>query len=1458
METPSSTLNERLESVWKRNQIKHVYSALMAFVVWAIPIFLLGVLIDRFAYLPPLARILVLIFLFGVSIYNAWKSGGKFLHRYDAIRSARQIEGHHTVLDSLLTTAVQYRDQGATPGTSTSLWQASLRNAEQAMREIQPSNIVSYGALRRPLQISGIMLLVIAAMAFINGPFLAAGFARIFNPWSNVAYPTKTLIGIDHHKLLVKEGDSAKIEVKLSGSVPENARLELVTGGGKPKEIVLEIRGNKAAYSIASASRDFKYRIKAGDARSDWHDVRVVPAPRIIQAQLSLQYPEYQKRPMETVEALTLTVPEGTKVKWQLTLDQPIEKAQLHRDGVASLDLEVRNDGRQVLVEESVIASRGYHFSWVEKKHAFSFESPRYFLQVSADAAPRIEYITPSSNVFAMLDRQLDFAVRAQDDHGIAVTNITYRVNLRPEKTVTLATPIRSTEGEQRVDWDYRKEIPDLQIGDSVSFIIEIADNYPGAEGAHRVRTDTRRITFLSRDDYLAQINAKMDRLLTRVRAIYRQERAAHLLVRELDPAQDSFTQTCQLEAIRQEMMREQLNLAAAETRLLLADLAANNITADASNASLKQLADSMESVAEKSIAQAATILRGQAGAQQKKSTDLITADVTVNQAARELATIVMQRGIDASREVFALETQMLSREQSSLRARGLVSTLDAEGRERLAKHQEELAAWTNELLEKIQATMRYEKRPLYVLHLTRRMTDLRKSNALAQMKQAASLIRSGDTIKAAQEQAAAIKALLTAEFSVRTGAEYNAITNASKTLATLLADQSQLRADCESKNIDAAITTRQQIIHDTLLKLTLPEIPTPRTRLYQETPPQASAIDALRLTAEAATSESIDWLKSNKREDAIAAQRKAEIALTELNQQVAKAAIDISMRTEGISTLVSAAVKRLSSITDIETRQVQLLEQCEEAALDEKPTKPLAENQQRLATDLHLFKNDLLDEGDSNKDIAALVNQVDAIAKLMASAAAAMDANKGEDALDPIEKSADAITTLKTMIEAQSKRVALLQEIFGFQRAVGSASLTMLDLIATQNELITATEDAEEEELEKLLPTFNNLLQCITDVAPIFDLVAKRVDVGSALLFAGSDMEDAIAAIEDGDADDALDAQEVATESLAKVQGLIQSVCEQHGYLAEILEFLNVSLADISLIESGQQQLRLALEAAPDKIAPKTAQRQEELQKAAATVANALLKTTGSQDFSAASSSMADAAKALKTNDANAALNSMTQSEAALRAHSERIVIIMTVLHGLSSIEVLPTSPPELPELIEILALASDQKTLQRKLLFNEIDLTKFAPFQQKLDARYAKYTQKETPISLLVSAQQFAAQAATSSTREQALLALTSNEDAMRHFIIAQSVRLNTVVPPAAASSDPVLTEAETDDLTTSDVASMVSDFVSGELPKNKRSEWETLGTRNRAALNQNFARELPLEFRGMLKNYYEKVAK
>ena len=44
--------------------------------------------------------------------------------------------------------------------------------------------------------------------------------------------------------------------------------------------------------------------------------------------QLNLEFPEYTRRPAETVEALTLTVPEGTKIIWKLALDRVVDEAE--------------------------------------------------------------------------------------------------------------------------------------------------------------------------------------------------------------------------------------------------------------------------------------------------------------------------------------------------------------------------------------------------------------------------------------------------------------------------------------------------------------------------------------------------------------------------------------------------------------------------------------------------------------------------------------------------------------------------------------------------------------------------------------------------------------------------------------------------------------------------------------------------------------------------------------------------------------------------------------------------------------------------------------------------------------------------------------------------------------------------------------------------------------------------
>ena len=244
-----------------------------------------------------------------------------------------------------------------------------------------------------------------------------------------------------------------------------------------------------------------------------------------------------------------------------------------------------------------------------------------------------------------------------------------------------------------------------------------------------------------------------------------------------------------------------------------------------------------------------------------------------------------------------------------------------------------------------------------------------------------------------------------------------------------------------------------------------------------------------------------------------------------------------------------------------------------------------------------------------------------------------------------------------------------------------------------------------------------------------------------------------------------------------------------------------------------------------------------------------------------AAGNQMREAHRMLKGGNTAAASSQIELVEASLKATAEQLFWVITMLHGLPGIEVLSSSPEELELLLEVLAFSSEQRNLSRLTEAAQAgDLPALAARQSRLVDANAKALRLDPPHPLLIASHQqlaIANAALQSSDQAGGRRHQEAADESLRHFIIDQALILETAKGLPSSSDEPVLSEAETDDLTES-VANFVSDFVSGEAPKDQRTEWEVLGNRNRAALNQNFARELPLEFRGVLKNYYERVAK
>ncbi|MGB1131092.1 MAG: hypothetical protein ACPG4K_13660, partial [Haloferula sp.] len=412
-----------------------------------------------------------------------------------------------------------------------------------------------------------------------------------------------------------------------------------------------------------------------------------------------------------------------------------------------------------------------------------------------------------------------------------------------------------------------------------------------------------------------------------------------------------------------------------------------------------------------------------------------------------------------------------------------------------------------------------------------------------------------------------------------------------------------------------------------------------------------------------------------------------------------------------------------------------------------------------------------------------------------------------------------------------------------------------------------------DEEGLEALLKPQDNLLTCLTDIAPSLDLVASRMDVGTPLVFAASDVEDALLAMEDGDGEDAAEIQEIAVESLSKVEGLVGEIAVQTGYVSEIIEFLHDAQTDAAYMAFRQRTLR---ETRPDDLLVL----QEALTAEAQAYGRVLAEVAGNVDFEkldekakqqfegldlsmnfqSPASSMNEAVAMLK--GGQDATESMTAAENALRNNSRQMTVIIEMLSGLPALELNNASPPELFRLIDVLDVAAKQRQLLRETAsFADQELPKLSARQAKVADKLGQFSGGENADAALAAVHatmQPIAAALKGARKADAGSGQKAVDLELRHYIVQWALILNTLIPPPSSSDSDVLTESETDDLYQTDTAGFVSDFVSGEGPKDKESEWEILGERNRAALNQNFARELPLEYRATLKNYYERVAK
>ena len=1494
MKNSTNSLLPRVKAVWRREQTVRLIEGALAFVRWGLALFLAAGFTDWMigrwlTDLPAVGRSVLLLVVLGVPLYKAWCAGWKYVRPFNATRTALRIEEQKGGMESLLVTGLQLGDTARRHGTSDALCDLTCRKAEESAVGIRPKDAVRLDSLRRPAVRTLVVSLLFLLVAATHGPLVVAGLGRIFAPWLAITYPTRTRLELAKTDLVVQEGKPVRIAASMAGVVPRKAKIALRTGKGKPRVRKLPVSDGTCEYLIETAYRGFEYRWTAGDARSKWCRVEVIPAPNIERAELRLEFPEYTRRPVQQVGALTVTVPESTRIQWTLLLDRPVREATMALADEDPVALAISKDGLTVEAERMATESRAYGFSWVEREHGFVFTSPNNYLQVSPDRPPRVELTSPDRNLYATLGRKLDLVFRGRDDHGIGESFVCYRIDKNKEKKIPF-TPLKPIDGtEQTIDWDYRTVLTKLKVGQTVTFAVELADRYPGKDGPHRVRSEARRMQFLSMENYLAQIEERQKKLLTRLRTLYREERKVHEVVLRLDRSDPVFVQSCQLEAVRQDMTRDRVNDLAGEMLHMTEDLAANSVTNESVTAILVQLRADLMRISAEHVAEAANALRALASESGGPGGDHRAAKAhavhMVNSSARELGLLVMHLGFEDAAEVMASEMHAAALTEAALRLQTILSGADAD---RLAGDQERLGKWLARLF--VASPKGKESTvtdALIEFTLTRLAKRLINDGIDAQLQNAAGLIREGKSAEAAKIQSGVIGALLAAEFKLLVGSEREAVARAKSLFVSQQKKQDALRREIESLDAKAfkqrrgELVDRQEALHRKLQMLLMPAVPARRARLFDDVYPSAPAAADLLVAADDGMTKAASHIKAGERDAAGKVQQEAQDAFVSL-VDIAEERIAVMTRPSRIQRQSYNAIEDDRRLGLLAERQLALQEKTADAAAAGAASAYLADREAFLADavdDVHRLITERIRSAQVPSEFSLEVPAriADAV-QSMRKAVPLLKDNKPRKAREHQKAAVVALSGAQGLIKEHGATVGAYVGMVGMTMSIEGPSPYVGEIKEEQRDLLAVTRQTKTDDLPALAIAQKNLIHAVNAMINVMDAVVHLLaDSPTQMLFAKTDMDQAGIALDEKDEDEALDAQDYIVESLTDLQVKAENLVPQCRYLLEIVRALYEAVPEGISIREAQRRLRERASAATGDAAA-LGKEQAALRLREEAYGKLINEIMGPGFLVGSAAHMAEAEDRLKAADRAAAARAMATAEKALKDDTE------TVLKMMKQLTLVLSNPPwpgwevtkEWALCRDVLVMAAPQKHVCRESYAAKPDAAKdhepkLREFAEACDPfiRIAKMHENPKPKGWkptdplppsnlhlkLVAAKGYLDKAAESAKASDRAKALASQKDAcevLRHFICEYAFKF-------CASGGGGESETPSDAFNEKEdpLAVFAKGVLLGRRPKDGKIEGGVLGKRDRAALNENFARELPLEYRAILKDYYERLA-
>ena len=317
----------------------------------------------------------------------------------------------------------------------------------------------------------------------IAGPgFMNYSLRNLFAGWAFPGLLPPQTISVTPGDQTVRLGGNLEINATMSGFNPENASIYLKMADKDWQEVKMLKFQENFQFTFFSVREPMQYYVTSTGVRSPEYQVDVIQLPNIQNLKLTYNYPEWTKRPPDTVEfGGDIRTVNGTKIDIEVITDAPLPSGVLVLNGNdQKMSIEGNTGKTSFEIEED-----GEYFIAAQVGGEQVRLSDDYFITITEDEKPDVQFIRPGRDWNASPIEEVTTRIKVKDDYALESLELRFSVNGGDWQSVPL--PIDETDADidhvfllesmQGVLDDATEgETADLVPGDLISYYAEAKD----------------------------------------------------------------------------------------------------------------------------------------------------------------------------------------------------------------------------------------------------------------------------------------------------------------------------------------------------------------------------------------------------------------------------------------------------------------------------------------------------------------------------------------------------------------------------------------------------------------------------------------------------------------------------------------------------------------------------------------------------------------------------------------------------------------------------------------------------------------------------------------------------------------------------------------------------------------------------------------------------------------------